>query len=174
MKKLLKLTTFFAPIVAMGCVGITQLDAAERDMFVTQNEDQIQCMATTLYFEARSESDLGQKAVAAVVMNRTESKKYPSSVCGVVTQANKNADGSLKRHKCAFSYYCDGKSDVARDKSQFERSRKIAVEAMLTHSDETDITEGSVMYHATYVSPYWKNAYARTAQVDSHIFYKEK
>jgi spore germination cell wall hydrolase CwlJ-like protein len=44
------------------------------------------CLATALYYEARSESLEGQLLVAEVVYNRVESEEFPDTVCDVVTQ----------------------------------------------------------------------------------------
>jgi len=45
--------------------------------------DQV-CLATTVYLEARSESQTGQMAVAEVAMRRRENKRWGTSVCDVV------------------------------------------------------------------------------------------
>ncbi len=42
------------------------------------------CLATTVYLEARSESQVGQMAVAEVAMRRRETGRWGSSVCDVV------------------------------------------------------------------------------------------
>src|SRR5690606_38542738 len=44
------------------------------------------CLATAVYFEARSEPYKGQVAVAQVVINRVFSPFYPDTVCDVVYQ----------------------------------------------------------------------------------------
>jgi spore germination cell wall hydrolase CwlJ-like protein len=36
-----------------------------------------------------------------------------------------------------------------------------------------DPTNGSTMFHADYVSPYWKKAYTRVVKVGTHIFYRK-
>ncbi len=62
------------------------------------------CLSEAVYFEARSESETGQAAVAQVVLNRVKSGLYPQSICGVVYQ---------NRHRymgCQFSFACEGKS----------------------------------------------------------------
>lgn len=46
----------------------------------------LRCLAGAIYFEARSEPLNGQLAVAEVILNRARSGRFPSSVCGVVTQ----------------------------------------------------------------------------------------
>ena len=50
--------------------------------------DDMQCLSTVVYHEARGEDVIGQMAVAHVVLNRVNSKRYPDSVCGVVYQSH--------------------------------------------------------------------------------------
>ena len=64
------------------------------------------CLARAVYFEARSESQLGQLAVATVILNRARDVNYPSSICGVVYQ------GASRRNACQFSFACDGQPDL--------------------------------------------------------------
>ena len=44
------------------------------------------CLALAIYHEARGEAEIGQIAVAQVILNRAKSRKYPATVCGVVYQ----------------------------------------------------------------------------------------
>src|SRR5438093_4776081 len=63
---------------------------------------EIDCLALTIYHEARGESERGKLAVGHVVMNRTRSALFPASVCDVVRQ------GGQQRDRCQFSWWCDG------------------------------------------------------------------
>ena len=67
------------------------------DRFATNAplDEQTNCLATAVYFEARGEAVEGQLAVARVVMNRAASGKYPPSWCEVVKQP---AQFSFVRH----------------------------------------------------------------------------
>jgi spore germination cell wall hydrolase CwlJ-like protein len=56
-----------------------------------------QCMARVMYFESIRSSDEGMLAVGTVVMNRLESGKYPTTVCGVVGEKNQFAPGVLSK-----------------------------------------------------------------------------
>src|SRR5687768_16476229 len=61
------------------------------------------CLAEAVYYEARSESEDGQRAVAQVVLNRVRHPAWPGSVCGVVYQ------GPLRAGRgCQFTFTCDG------------------------------------------------------------------
>ncbi len=43
------------------------------------------CLATTIYLEARNQSELGQLAVAEVALRRRETRRWGDNVCEVVT-----------------------------------------------------------------------------------------
>lgn len=47
---------------------------------------EINCLAATIFFEARGESVQGQEAIAQVVMNRSKVRTYPPSICKVIKQ----------------------------------------------------------------------------------------
>jgi N-acetylmuramoyl-L-alanine amidase len=122
------------------------------------------CLALAVYHEARSEPFLGQVAVAEVVLNRAQSKRYPDDVCDVVTQ------GGTVRHRCQFSYYCDGKPETPYNRLAWRRSVAIA---KLTRNGVISADIGNAThYHATYVSPYWRNYYAQVATIGRHVFYR--
>ena len=128
---------------------------------------EIECLALNIYFEARSEPDLGKVAVAQVVMNRVASKRFPASICGVVRQG-----GEVKRHRCQFSWWCDGKSDRPRNRSAWQKSLELARDIYWGRSE--DPTNGALWYHADYVSPYWRTAFDQGPKIGRHIFYTAK
>ncbi|MBU6253311.1 MAG: cell wall hydrolase, partial [Alphaproteobacteria bacterium] len=59
------------------------------------------CLTDAIYYEAASESEDGQRAVAQVVLNRLRHPAWPKTICGVVYQGS-DLPG------CQFSYACDG------------------------------------------------------------------
>jgi len=60
------------------------------------------CLTQAVYYEAASEPDGGQRAVAQVVLNRVAHPAYPKTVCGVVYQGSERSTG------CQFTFTCDG------------------------------------------------------------------
>jgi len=129
----------------------------------------LHCLATAVYFEARGESAKGQRAVAEVVLARTRVKGRPKSVCGVVYQ------GSHRKWRCQFSFACDGRSDVARNKKAWKRAKKIAAAALRARGKaKTKVVRGATFYHARYVKPRWAKHMIVVARIGSHIFYKPK
>ena len=136
-------------------------------------ETALMCMAFNIYHEARNESMLGQIAVGQVVMNRVWDKRFPNTVCEVVTEAV-TYKGTKKPvlHRCQFSWYCDGaKDDVNKDSKAWRYSLEYA-SIVLSGRIVLDITEGATHYHATYVRPAWAKTKTRTTRIDRHIFYR--
>lgn len=125
------------------------------------------CLAQAIYFEARSEPEAGQAAVAQVVLNRALSGLYPPSVCGVVFQ------NSHRHLACQFTFTCEGKSLRINDQGSWERARRIAREVL---EGKTYLSQvgASTHYHATYVRPGWSRRLQRKGKIGTHIFYKLK
>lgn len=125
------------------------------------------CLAQAIYHEARGETDEGQWAVATVIINRALSKKYPSTICGVVFQGSKGKG-------CQFSFTCDGRSDVARERGAWNKANRIAVAAFQDFQRGTrpDTLPKSVLYyHTRAVAPSWSQTFKRVATIGSHVFY---
>jgi spore germination cell wall hydrolase CwlJ-like protein len=127
------------------------------------------CLAQAIYHEARGESLDGQLAVANVIINRAMSTRYPSTICGVVFQ---NADRG--RYKCQFTFACDGRSDLGKERGAWNRSVKLAETAFyeFQQGDRPGVVPNSVLfYHTTAVAPNWSRTFRRVAAIGSHIFY---
>lgn len=127
------------------------------------------CLAQAIYHEARGESREGQLAVANVIINRAFSKKYPSTICGVVFQ---NADKG--KYKCQFTFACDGRSDMGRERTAWNRSLKLADDAFyeFQRGERPGVIPNSALYyHTTAVAPRWSHTFHRVAAIGSHVFY---
>lgn len=165
-----------APQILPGAVAAPATTVANRAKsqpdYAAMVEDakspaQRKCLAEAIYFEARSESEEGQAAVAQVVLNRALSGLYPASVCGVVYQ---------NRHRfkaCQFSFACEGKSLRIADGSSWETAVRIANEVLEGRTYLSNVG-GATHYHATYVRPGWSRRLERASKIGTHIFYKLK
>ena len=122
------------------------------------------CLARAIYFEARSESELGQRAVAQVIINRSKDPAYPNTVCGVIYQ------GAERPNACQFSFACDGLSDEPKTRKQWALAQKIAKQA-LAGTGEVTIMAAATHYHADYVTPKWSYSLKRIMKIGRHIFY---
>jgi len=137
------------------------------------NQKQIMCMAKNIFFEAATESTAGQLAVTQVVLNRVKSKYYPNTVCGVIQEARRHANGLPKRDQCQFSWYCDGRGDEPREGRLWTQAQELAKHIFLYKDKYVDITDGATHYHAKYIDdPRWARADRRTATIDQHHFFR--
>ncbi|GLS45531.1 spore germination cell wall hydrolase CwlJ-like protein [Methylobacterium brachythecii] len=125
------------------------------------------CLAEAVYFEARSEPEEGQAAVAQVILNRVKSGLYPSNVCGVVYQ---------NRHRymgCQFSFACEGKSLRITDAGSWQTATRIAG-AVIEGKTYLSEVGGATHYHADYVRPGWSRRLKKMDVIGRHIFYQLK
>lgn len=140
-------------------------------------ETAFMCLALNTYHEAKNQSMIGQIATAQVVMNRVADDRYPNTVCEVVKQGphrpsweNPEKEYPVK-HRCQFSWYCDGKSDMPKNEKAWKKAQDYAY-LVLYNKINLDVTEGATHYHATYVKPAWARTKTRTTKIEKHIFYR--
>lgn len=124
------------------------------------------CMFAAVYFEARSEPELGQAAVAHVIMNRVASSRFPNDACAVVKQ-NRRPGTRL----CQFSFYCDGKSDRPGEPMAYMQA--VLVVLAVVDGDIPDPTGGALWYHADSVKPVWRLSLEKGPKIGRHQFYRE-
>lgn len=124
----------------------------------------LECLASAVYYEAGSQDDNGERAVAQVVLNRVRHPAFPASVCGVVYQ------GSTRPTGCQFTFTCDGSMYRQPDAEGWKRALRIA-EAALSGYVYGPVGYAT-HYHANYVVPYWASTLAKNAVVGAHIFYR--
>ena len=132
---------------------------ADRYSAGTPLDDEANCLATAVYFEARGEAVEGQLAVARVVMNRAASGRYPGTWCEVVKQP------------AQFSFVRHGRFPaINTSSSAWARAQGVARLAManVVPSVGTDV----LWYHANYVSPSWGRRLNMAQKIGAHIFYR--
>jgi hypothetical protein len=115
------------------------------------------CLAGAVYFESKGESLPGQLAVARVVLARTKSGRFPSSICGVVYQ------------KSQFSFVRGGRMP-AIDTSSHNWRNAVAISKIALDNSWKSPVEGALFFHARYVAPGWK--LKRIGSIDNHVFYR--
>jgi hypothetical protein len=155
-------TTPASPLKTTPLVASVRPAAAMVFKKASQNDSD--CLAQAVYYEARGEGVDGMRAVAQVILNRVRHPAFPKSICGVVYQ------GANRRVSCQFSFTCNGAMGRPVEAYNWRRSREVASAAL----------EGYVMksvgtathFHATYVAPGWSNTMVRVGTVGSHVFYQ--
>lgn len=120
-------------------------------------DSETDCLARAVYYESKGESLTGQLTVAEVILNRSESGRFPSTVCGVVRQPSQ------------FSFVRRGHIPKPPANAQWRTAVAIAQIA------QKELAEGgapeALFFHARYVSPGWRNL-TRVAAIGNHIFYR--
>ena len=146
--------------------------------------EEILCLAQNIYHEARNDMLAGQFAVADVVLNRVDDKRFPNTICGVVkegpvyesweTRKTEDPNDAIYypvKHKCQFSWYCDGQDDDTHEELAWRQANTIAY-MILGNLTFRGITEGSTHYHATYVNPRWAKTKYPIGRIGKHKFYR--
>ena len=147
----------------------------------------LMCLALNAYHEARDQDIRGMVAVSQVVMNRVESDLFPDDVCEVVMQGPTRESWKTRqyidideedreyypiRHRCQFSWYCDGKDDAPYEEKAWEQARLVA--NGVYHEKLYPLVGDALWYHADYVKPEWAESKREVAQIGNHIFYERK
>jgi len=135
------------------------------------SDTELTCLVEAVYFEARGEPLEGKLAVLAIIINRKLSgiNKYPDTYCGVV-HYTVHKDKRNKLKSCAFSYWCDGKSDVMVDKKALQDSR-YAVSLALKGVTIKGL-EDVVFYAQPQAKAPWMRDKIIVMEIGNHVFYK--
>ena len=134
--------------------------------------EMLTCLALNVYHESKNQSIIGQYAVAQVTLNRVKDERFPNNICDVVKQGlTYKWNPSIPiRNQCQFSWYCDGKSDVPKEKDAWDTAMMVANHVFYRKVD--DLVDGATHYHAHYVQPSWAETKTYIIRIDDHIFYR--
>lgn len=145
----------------------SQMDKVERPL--THTEEEFECLARTIFYEAGNQSMEGKEAVALVVMNRVESEDYSRNICEVVKQKARLKNKTI----CQFSYFCE-KLPPPWGK-RWDESLIAARNGMngIYSKDVVMLVQDSVYYHADYVKPHWAKVKVFMGKIGDHLFYEE-
>ncbi len=125
------------------------------------------CLTTAIYYEAASEPDAGQRAVAQVILNRVRHPAFPASVCGVVYQGPHSGGAPTA---CQFSFACDGATAHAPARFAWVRAERNAAMALAGY---VYTPVGLATHYHTYaVTPPWSRSLVMTAVVGAHFFHR--
>lgn len=124
------------------------------------------CLTTAIYYEAASEPDAGQRAVAQVILNRVRHPAFPASVCGVVYQGPHSGGAPTA---CQFSFACDGATAHAPASLAWVRAERNA--AMVLAGYVYSPVGLATHYHTYAVTPPWSRSLVMTAVVGAHFFH---
>jgi spore germination cell wall hydrolase CwlJ-like protein len=122
------------------------------------------CLATTVYLEARDQSELGQRAVAEVALRRQENGRWGESVCEVVT-ARKQFAPTLVNPGTELS-----------DLAAWEKAINVALKSQADWkqpvADRHEVVPGASHFAALDIAqPAWRT-YPTVATIGSHTFFR--
>ena len=112
-------------------------------------------LTLNVYHEARSESRVGQVAVAQVTLNRAWARHV--SVKEAITQSGQ------------FSWLAQKGVTFPDDPKAF----LVCFHSVYLALAGDDITGGATYYHAKYVTPSWVASYQYVTSYGAHRFYKQ-
>ena len=119
---------------------------------------ELECLATGIYFESKSEPLAGQLAVGQVIANRADSGgRFPSTYCGVLFQRGQFSfvhGGSLPR--------------VAHSNRQWQTA--VAIAKIVDQHLKDSPVGNALFFHARYVSPGWH--LKKVASIGNHVFFR--
>jgi spore germination cell wall hydrolase CwlJ-like protein len=116
------------------------------------------CLVQAVFFDAGIDPDVGQEAVAHVVLNRVRDGRWPRTPCAVVWQPRQ------------FTWTRDGKSDLVPVTAPNARRAMAAVDRVLAGS--VDHTRGATCYARTDSTAAWTRAADYVVTLGSHSFYR--
>lgn len=137
---------------------------AMRNASVVDRGRALECLTAAIYYEAATEPDAGQQAVAQVILNRVRHPAFPATVCGVVYQGSERTTG------CQFSYACDGSTARAPSRTYWARAMKVAVLAL--NGRVYGPVGLATHYHTYAVTPSWNRSLVMTAAIGAHFFHR--
>lgn len=118
---------------------------------------ELECLAAGVYFESKSEPLAGQLAVGHVIANRANSRRFPSSYCGVLFQRGQ------------FSFV-RGQSYPSVPRASRQWQTAVAIARIVDKELHQSAVPGALFFHAKRVSPRWR--LTRVGSVGNHVFYR--
>jgi spore germination cell wall hydrolase CwlJ-like protein len=189
MLKYFSIAAMVAVLIIFATLGVAGQYYVDANKFIQpkltqltpEAQRQVTCLASNIYFEARSEPREGQIAVAFVTLNRVESSEFPNNICDVVKQKTRVERIGDKRVVCQFSWYCESRPKwqyynmlLTNDtSSKYNDVLEVAIHVYANQEKLKDPTNGSLYYHADYVKPNWRNL-EKHVTIGRHIFYRTK
>jgi len=140
------------------------------------NQVEINCLAATIFFEARGEQIKGQEAVAQVVMNRARAKTYPPSVCKVIKQPFQFSWYSPSNRTTKVINVLKGRLSGlnAKDMEAYQQAKEIALRAYTGLIEPNPKLEKALYFvhkDVTSKQQHWLTKLKLKAKIGSHKFY---
>jgi N-acetylmuramoyl-L-alanine amidase len=176
MIKLIKILLVLIGLALVGFIGYKavmykldpnkQLVMNNSSVTAEVRNNQLDCLARNIYYEAGNQPFEGKVAVAQVTINRAESGQFPKDICQVVYQKNV----VYERVLCQFSWYCETATMMRpKNTAVFKESEMVARQVLL-EGFRLPSLQKALYFHATHINPKWNRE--RVAIIAGHVFYK--
>jgi spore germination cell wall hydrolase CwlJ-like protein len=158
------------------------------------------CLAQNIYYEAGNEVEEGRVAVGLVTINRSQSGRYPNTICGVVNQKTAVAKSqtvqvervqydavgrrrvvtdqrrvTTHRTVCQFSWRCENVTKIKYASPRWDNSLAVAQNLLAGGYDEfRDKYRNAEYFHEVHIRPSWARQKHRIDRIGGHIFYAER
>jgi N-acetylmuramoyl-L-alanine amidase len=150
-------------LTAVDLALATQPDATDEtqssndDAEAAAADPELECMAKVVHHEAGNQTRQGQLAVAQTIMNRIESGRFASTICGVANQPGQ--------------FFQTSAYNPDRSGAQWKTALSVSREAR--RGSTADVAPGALFFRASYASA---NRFFRgrqqVASLGGHIFYR--
>ena len=146
-------------VIALSALITATLQAEtnhEQSQTQTLSKEQIKCLATNTYMEARGEGEKGMLATIFVVLNRTKDSRFPSTPCKVIAQPKQ------------FSWY--GKGKTIKEPEMYDKAKQLVYEVL--EGKHKDFTKGALYFVHVKTNTNWLKKSTHTCTIGNHKFFK--
>lgn len=138
-------------------------EATDTSVAVKDLLQEHRCLAEVMYYEARGEGEVGERAVAEVVFDRLNQGDHGKTLCSVVYEG-------VGHTFCQFTFACDGSMKKPKEIAAWRSAQVLAARLMVGELGQIKEVAGATHYHASYVHPHWR--LDEIARIGKHIFYR--
>jgi N-acetylmuramoyl-L-alanine amidase len=150
-------------LTAVDLALATQPDATDEtqsfndDAEAAAADPELECMAKVVHHEAGNQTRQGQLAVAQTIMNRIESGRFASTICGVANQPGQ--------------FFQTSAYNPDRSGEQWKSALSVSREAR--RGSTADVVPGALFFRASYASATrFFRGRQQVASLGGHIFYR--
>lgn len=158
------------PIVADFVPIDLGASAAPETPAIVVNEDEVRLLAATAWGEARSEGEVGMRAVAHVMVNRI-GPRFGEDLATVILAPKQFSvwNRGDPNRRLVLNLVRD--ESYATDAEQWAIAQRVAREVLSGQS--VDPTEGALFYHTRAVRPSWAREGVGRQTIGAHYFYAD-
>jgi spore germination cell wall hydrolase CwlJ-like protein len=132
-------------------------------MYELDKVDEFDLFIACLRGEAEGEPFIGKLAIACVIRNRVNDKRWPNTYKEVMLQH--------KQFSCFLpKYFRPETLTAAKDKGYWRECKYAAFG--IYHKWVRDITDGANHYHTKDISPPWSSKMELVFEAGNHLFFK--